>query len=95
MLQRRASSTDIVTTGSKESPLPSKAKSAAVDASITWLLENISSDDAGTCAFRIDRSVETCRTPRRNHDVADALSFFHGFKNWNEKVKEFFVREVS
>uniref|UniRef100_A0A7S4MII2 Uncharacterized protein n=1 Tax=Odontella aurita TaxID=265563 RepID=A0A7S4MII2_9STRA len=93
VLQRRSSHTTVVTTDNKESPLPANARSTPIDTPLTWLLEHISSN--GTCDFHIDRSAETCRTPRRNDDISSALTFFDGVKKWSEKIKDCFVRDVE
>ena len=50
---------------------------------LTWWLSH---EERG---FAIDRNVESCRTPRRNKDVDDALEFHQRFYNWCNAVKVF------
>ena len=95
-LLSRASSTNIVTTGSKEAPFPQRTVHDPVKASLTWLLQNIKeSDKKRCCSFKIDRAKETCRTPRRNEDIEASLTFFKDLSYWFIDVKQHFIMHIE
>ena len=83
VLQSRTNSCRVVTTGTKEPPIAVSEDFGPFDVSVTWLLKQIVNDDeqvgAGQCRFRVDRSAETCKTPKNNKDVEGALEFFCNF----------------
>ena len=58
-----------------------------IDVNITWLLKD-------PAAFKIDRSKKTCRTPRRNTEVENALSFFRSLHSWAGSVSSYFRSSV-
>ncbi|KAL7557208.1 hypothetical protein ACA910_001276 [Epithemia clementina (nom. ined.)] len=107
-LQSRSTTTVIVTSGGMAndfgSPISTTPKSSQwipehtvhkpVEINITWLLDNLNRE-AGVCQFSIDRTVASCRTPRRNQQVDAALDFQHSLQQWVNEVSEFFVERVE
>ena len=83
-----------IKTATKSSPRPEAvvpAKMAEVD--ITWLITQLlDQDDEGAPspskvpAFTIDRAASACKTPRRNPEVENALSYFMRFRSWSQDV---------
>jgi hypothetical protein len=71
VLQGRTGS---VTTTDK-SPRPEVRVVDPIEVNITWLLRD-------AAAFKIDRNVKSCRTPRRNNDVETALNAFESLHTW-------------
>lgn len=59
---------------------------------ISWLLEHVQGDKS--VKFEIDREKDTCRTPRRNEDVGDALSALLKLSTWAAQVKHFFFNSL-
>eukprot|EP00545_Synedropsis_sp_CCMP1620_P000355 CAMPEP_0119005492 /NCGR_PEP_ID=MMETSP1176-20130426/1748_1 /TAXON_ID=265551 /ORGANISM="Synedropsis recta cf, Strain CCMP1620" /LENGTH=988 /DNA_ID=CAMNT_0006957305 /DNA_START=85 /DNA_END=3051 /DNA_ORIENTATION=+ len=97
-LLSRASSTTIVTTGSKEAPFPQRTVHDPVKTSFTWLLQNITKESdkqQRTCGFKIDRTKETCRTPRRNEEIEQSIAFFNDLSFWFIEVKQHFIKCVE
>jgi len=97
-LLARSSSTSIVTTGSKEAPFPQRTVHDPIKTSFTWLLQNIekeSEKQQRTCGFKIDRSKDTCRTPRRNEEIDKSVAFFHDLSFWFSTVKQHFIKHVE
>jgi hypothetical protein len=45
-------------------------------------------------AFKIDRNVKSCRTPRRNNDVETALNAFESLHTWCARVASYFQSSV-
>jgi hypothetical protein len=69
-LQRGECSCKLVTTGErKHPPKPAMREDPPLDVDLTWLLLQISNDLQ--LHFKIDRSAESCRTPRRNDQVKE------------------------
>jgi hypothetical protein len=46
------------------------------------------------CQFEIDRSKQTCKTPRRNGDVAEALVYADAARVWFDRVVKYFRTHV-
>ncbi len=92
-LQSRTSKCELVTTGHKRPPRPETTVLSPIDVPITWLLQNISSESV--CSFNIDRSAESCRTPRRNEQVAAGLQFFSSFSDWASQIQSYFLRSLQ
>jgi hypothetical protein len=63
------------------------------DVSLTWWLRHTSASDM-LPTFRIDRSAESCRTPRRNAQVDEALSFYSDLHAWAAGVHRYVVSEL-
>lgn len=95
-LLSRSASTTITTTGSRDSPFPSHIKHDPVRQDLTWILRNISEvDGKRTCTFEIDRTKQTCCTPRRNDETEEALYFFDNLSGWFEKLRNHFIKHVE
>jgi hypothetical protein len=95
-LLSRSSSTSIVTTGSKEAPFPQRTVHDPIKTSFTWLLQCIKdSEKQRTCGFKIDRSKDTCRTPRRNEEIDKSIAFFNDLSFWFIEVKQHFIKHVE
>lgn len=78
-------------TAVEQTPRPEAHLPTPTDVNITWLLQNVDPQArAGT--FKIDRSVASCRTPRRNDEVAAALAALTGLGNWATSVHTGFQR---
>ena len=96
VFQNRSSSAEVVTTGNKVPPLPAMSILSPLDTSLNWLFDNLKSTEEGlACSFVIDRSTETCRTPRRNGDIEGALEFFGGMKKWSDEVRSCLTRDIE
>jgi len=80
---------EIVTT-TKSQPRPVSVVHSPRDVQITWLLELLASPQSLQCAFRIDRTQKSCRTPRRNNEVYSLLSNAATLARWSESVREAF-----
>jgi hypothetical protein len=70
------------------------------DLNITWLLQHLQSVAApkdrtlSTCfapAFTIDRALPSCKTPRRNEPVEQALTFGTKLSEWSTKAAGYFM----
>ena len=109
-LHGRSSSYEIVISGNKESPYPGCTISDPINLSLDWILEHIDLDSSsptkqydnttsliGTpfCKFTINRSAKSCRTPRRNDNINDAIDFYSQLKSWANHVRNIFVARVS
>jgi len=94
LLEERSSSTTIITTGTKTSPVPVKTVHPFVDVNLTWLLQQIKTEKQ-VCQFEIDRSKDTCRTPRRNEDIDAAFAFFADFKKWSAMCYQHFRNRIE
>jgi hypothetical protein len=83
LLFDRISSCDLITTGTKEAPFPSHCRNVPIDVSLSWLIKNILvKGNECLCNFSIDRTLKSCRTPRRNESTLSSLDFFTKFENW-------------
>ena len=94
VLQTRSSSTAIITSGTKASPIPERTVHPFVDVSLTWLIQQITTEKQ-LCQFEIDRSKDKCRTPRRNENVDAAFVFFADFKRWSGRCYQHFRNRVE
>ncbi|RYG65025.1 hypothetical protein EON64_12785, partial [archaeon] len=57
----------------------------AFDLNLSWLLD-VTLRSSSSLSFSIDRSLESCHTPRRNRDVHEALCFFDEVERWSIDV---------
>lgn len=87
LLQRRNSSEEI-TTGSKVLPHPESNIAIRKEANITYLLQHLA-EDLATPVFQIDRSSKHCKTPRRNAEVEELLSYLQTLAPWVSKVTQY------
>ena len=83
-LAKRSGSINMTQVSSKTPPFPSAKSLPYVDLSLNWFLGLFNGN--GQMEFRIDRSVDSCRTPRRNDDIDQAFHFFGSLKDWALKV---------
>jgi len=100
ILQDRTCHSKIVTSGEKKSPRPNISTHSPIDIAITWLIKQIclqekDQDSDYFCNFKIVRSVESCRTPRRNKDIEKAEEFFNSIGTWCEQIHEYFIHELA
>lgn len=91
VIKAREYSREIVT-GSKSNPKTEHHLLPNQDVNISWLLEHVQGDKS--VKFEIDREKDTCRTPRRNEDVGDALSALLKLSTWAAQVKHFFFNSL-
>lgn len=87
LLQRRSSCEEL-TTGSKVLPHPESNIAIRKEANITYLLQHLAEDFA-TPVFQIDRSSKHCKTPRRNAEVEELLSYLQTLAPWVSKVTQY------
>mmetsp|Transcript_26532 Transcript_26532/g.66759 ORF Transcript_26532/g.66759 Transcript_26532/m.66759 type:complete len:929 (-) Transcript_26532:58-2844(-) len=87
LLQERSSEYEIMTS-SKSTPRPQVAVVPAVDTSLSWLLAHVA---GGKVQFDVQRSLESCHTPRRNRDVDAALRHGNELHRWAEQARQYFV----
>jgi hypothetical protein len=90
-LQGRKGTFEIVTT-TKTTPKPQVTVVPSIDVNITWLLQHINNQFQST--FSINRSVDSCRTPRRNSDIEAAMSQFRSVYHWCSQVNNYFMNQV-
>lgn len=102
ILLRGGTSSQTVVTRVKTSPLE-QAFDRIFDLPLTWLLQNLSpvpvsegsssdTDTALTSTFSVDRLDASCKTPRRNDNVRDALDFDRDLHAWASRVREYMLR---
>ena len=95
-LQSRTSSTVVVTTGNNNAPFPKHTVHTPLAFSLTWLLQKLKPKDKQfVCNFKIDRTKDSCRTPRRNDDVRGALEFFDACQQWSSLCARHFSARVE
>jgi len=98
-LLARSASTTITTTGTRETPFPQHTKHSPVYHDFSWILRQIKdeADDmkGRTCCFEIDRTKDTCFTPRRNDDIDDAVYFFDTLSSWFSKIRRHFTNHIE
>ena len=82
----------LVTTTREPPPRPKLVVRPAIDANITWLLQQV--DAAARASFAIDRAHERCHTPRRNPDVERALAAALELAGWCARVESYFLTQL-
>eukprot|EP01126_Amoeba_proteus_P046932 TRINITY_DN5329_c0_g2_i4.p1 TRINITY_DN5329_c0_g2~~TRINITY_DN5329_c0_g2_i4.p1 ORF type:complete len:281 (+),score=35.53 TRINITY_DN5329_c0_g2_i4:83-925(+) len=87
VLRERTGECEIVT-ASDLAPKPMTKLTSSTDLNITWLRQHTRGDR--TINFKIDRTVKSCQTPRRNLEVDTALHFCTEFYSWAKWVVEYF-----
>lgn len=93
-LQARNTTATIVTSGGSfgqtqyqpKPPIAEYTIHKPIETDITWLLTALNRE-AGICQFSIDRSKDTCKTPRRNEPIEAALKFQHDLHSWCHSVQ--------
>eukprot|EP01031_Cornospumella_fuschlensis_P039154 gene39154-47639_t len=68
----------------KNAPYPERAQ-YSYDLNLTWLLD-ITLRSSSSLSFTINRSADSCHTPRRNQDVHAAMLFFDKLCQWSKDI---------
>merc|ERR1712137_541800 len=87
VLQNRNARCEIKTS-SDVTPKPKVSIIDPIDLNITFLLQLLSKDMQ--LNFSIDRLKNSCHTPRRNEQVAGALSYLQDWYSWAGRVSNYF-----
>ena len=85
---------DFIWAKSKNPPLPLQFEHAPVDLSLTWLVQQIDTKQLKS-HFAIDTTQNQnhkTKTPRRNIQIEESLSFFSSFYGWTNKVYFHFAK---
>ena len=94
----RRSSRQSLKTAVLSSPYPSRSAPVPADLSLTWLLQQVllpaEVSGAPQTLFRVNRSLASCHTPRRNADVEAALRFGASAAQWGDAVSSF-LRSIA
>ena len=105
-LQTRNASTVLVTSGGQAtmgrgpnnnrpiSPIAEKTVHPSTEVSLTWLFQTLDKEQK-TSQFSIDRSVETCKTPRRNGPVEASIKFHQSLVHWILATLNFFLDRME
>ncbi|CAM9417059.1 unnamed protein product [Ectocarpus fasciculatus] len=90
------SCTHQITTSTDKNPRKESVVRPHSDVNVTWLLCTLQSPSAGVVvpAFAIDRSVESCRTPSNNANVAEASRCFESMASWVGSVHSYFTSQI-
>ena len=96
LLFDRVSSCDLITTGTKEAPFPGHCRNVPIDVSLSWLIKNILvKGNECLCNFSIDRTLKSCRTPRRNESTLSSVDFFTKFENWCRLIDRYLKDDLE
>jgi len=82
----------LIKSTSHVTPRPSSVVLPNIDLNITWLLQHL--DSKNQPLFRIDRTLDSTRTPRRNDEVEAALTFMAQLFAWAQKVAAYFTQQL-
>lgn len=82
-----------IMTSTKVAPKVESRVPAPLEVRITWWLKNTGSGDM-LPKFAIKRDEKSCRTPRRNDQVEEALSFFSALHAWAGAVHRYITGEL-
>jgi len=92
----RTVSTIITTTGGKVCPRKEKTIHKFLETPLTWLFQNMKpGKKVWNAGFRIDRTAESCRTPRRNDQIESAFKFCTVINKFAKNVNHFFSQTVE
>jgi hypothetical protein len=95
VLRRSVITTGITQKGWKENPLGQGVVAHdPVDLNLTWLIKTMDNKDSSV-EFNIDRSLDSCRTPRFNKESLEAQIFFDGIRRWSSSLRSFFVQKEN
>ncbi|GFH44735.1 hypothetical protein CTEN210_01209 [Chaetoceros tenuissimus] len=95
VLRRRVITTGSTQKGWKENPLGQGVLAHdPVDLNLTWLIKTMDNKDSSV-EFNIDRSLDSCRTPRFNKESLEAEIFFDGIRRWSSSLRSFFVQKEN
>lgn len=92
LLHRNTSTTILTRVAS--APFPQVQHYGPTDLRLSWMLDQIHSETY-SCNFSIDRRDESCRTPRRNRDVEQAIRFNRELFGFSSQVFRFFADTVE
>ncbi|MDP2434882.1 MAG: hypothetical protein Q8P67_04000, partial [archaeon] len=73
-------------------PFPETTINPSHEVAIGALLQSLSPETLSAC-FRIRRDKASCKTPRRNPDVEEALSFFLSLSQWYQQLDNYLSRD--
>jgi len=94
ILKDETISCEIITRGNKEIPARmlnlDAGNPSPVDVSLTWLLKQMDASSL-TAAYDIDRSAESCRTPRNNKETMEAETHLNNIEIWCSQVSRYFI----
>ncbi|RYH18401.1 hypothetical protein EON65_27260, partial [archaeon] len=76
----------------KNAPYPERSQ-YTYDLNLTWLLD-VTLRSSSSLSFTIDRSADSCHTPRRNRDVHEALRFYDEVSKWSGDVHFHLVHQL-
>lgn len=76
------------------SPLAERTSHPPIDLNLTWMIQQISPKEQ-QCQFYIDRTKESCKTPRRNEKVDQAVGFENELQLWARRVTSFYLCRVQ
>lgn len=89
ILRKNIFSSKITQKGRKQNPLDQEVLFCRpFDLNLTWLLKKMKIDSS--IEFRIDRSLESCRTPSVNKETLEAQKFFDSVQTWAQSIYAFF-----
>ena len=94
ILSSRSSSMVLVTQAQNRAPLPEKRECKPLDLSLNWLVKHIDTV-AMASIFHVDTQSSDTKTPRRNPQVEDALSFMIDLSGWTRGVRAYFNKCVQ
>lgn len=88
VLWSRQGQVELKTSAKSPAPHP-EVRSPAVnkEVNISWLLRTLA--DPATPSFAIDRTIKSCKTPRRNEDFDKAYEHFMALSNWTMYVADY------
>jgi hypothetical protein len=93
-LNSRSSRTVLITQSHSRAPLPENRECKPLDVSLNWLMKHMDAEGM-TANFRVDTQSPSTRTPRRNPQVEDALSFIRDLSQWTRGVRAYFNKCVQ
>ena len=95
LTSRRSARAELRTATKVQPAVGSSYRMTPMDLPITFLAAAVDAHGgAASVRFRIDRSVDTCRTPRRNREVDAALGFAVALYDWAAYVRAFFTQNL-
>lgn len=69
-------------------PIAERTSHPPIEINLTWMLQQIAPNER-LCQFYIDRTKSSCRTPRRNENVDEAIQFEHDLQTWARAVASY------
>ncbi|KAJ9460387.1 hypothetical protein DIPPA_02834 [Diplonema papillatum] len=100
-LLTRQSAISKLVTATEGHPYPQEKTYEPIDFELEWLFKNIkvldtdddATEDDSPChvLFAVDRSQQSCRTPRRNEQVQQAVHHFSAFSTWCRSIRSYLL----